>query len=252
MNAVAVPVESLSTRDTLWGGRLVLWQPARGCGYRFNLDPVLLANFATAGEHVLDVGAGCGVVGLIMLALGKVRRVTAVEIQPHLAELAQRNAHENGLSRHYEVVCGDLRTMQLPRVDRVVFNPPYFPLSSSRASPDLGRDWARRENNGTLSDFARLSLGQLTPGGSAAAIVPMPRGDELATHWCDAQASVVRRRGVYPRPGAELQHELLEAAPVPQEKTAWESPLFVHTHEGRTFTSEVQAWVQGPERLFAR
>ena len=49
------------TRDTLLKGTLALWQPAKGHGYRYNLDPVLLSGFAPAKGTILDLGSGCGV-----------------------------------------------------------------------------------------------------------------------------------------------------------------------------------------------
>src|SRR5688572_25658633 len=99
-----------ASKDALWGGKLTLWQPARGRGYRFNLDPVLLYGFAPPAAHTVDLGAGCGVLGLLLAAGGKAQRVTAIEIQPELAILAAKNADENGLRGRYEVLTGDLRT----------------------------------------------------------------------------------------------------------------------------------------------
>ena len=55
-------------RDTFWGGRLTLWQPARRAGYRFNIDPVLLASAVPSGDHAIDLGAGCGILGILLLA----------------------------------------------------------------------------------------------------------------------------------------------------------------------------------------
>ena len=53
--------------DSLFEGQLSLYQCTPG--YRFSIDSVLLAHFAkvSAGEKVLDLGTGCGVIGLIML-----------------------------------------------------------------------------------------------------------------------------------------------------------------------------------------
>src|SRR5262249_23627204 len=75
-NATSMAVSLLVTQDAIFSGRLRLCQPARGAGYRFNLDPVLLAGFAAGGEHVVDLGAGCGVLGLALLVLGKAERLT--------------------------------------------------------------------------------------------------------------------------------------------------------------------------------
>ena len=56
------------TEDSLLGGRVRLLQPSRG--YRVAVDAVLLAAAidATAGQRVLDLGAGVGAVGLCLAA----------------------------------------------------------------------------------------------------------------------------------------------------------------------------------------
>src|SRR5262249_14264343 len=60
------------TKDALFRGRLTLWQPAKGAGYRANVDAILLAAFAGAGKvrAAVDLGAGAGAVGLTLLFLG--------------------------------------------------------------------------------------------------------------------------------------------------------------------------------------
>ncbi len=51
----------METIDTLYNENIKLIQAKDG--YRFSLDPVLLADFVTLrnGERVLDLGTGCGV-----------------------------------------------------------------------------------------------------------------------------------------------------------------------------------------------
>src|SRR5690606_37355562 len=136
-----------TTCDSLWGGRLVFEQPARGAGYRFNLDPVLLAGVAPHANCVVDLGCGCGVAGLLMLAWGKARRGVGVEVQSHLAQLARSNGEREGVVDRWRVVEGDLRSCGAleEQPDLVIFNPPYVPVEESRASPDPGRDRGRRE-----------------------------------------------------------------------------------------------------------
>jgi hypothetical protein len=55
------------TDDTLFAGRLLCRQHRDG--YRFSVDAVLAAHFAgpKSGQRVLDLGGGCGVIGLILV-----------------------------------------------------------------------------------------------------------------------------------------------------------------------------------------
>ena len=58
------------TVDAICRGAVTLAQPRRG--YRFNIDSVLLADFtrrivsSPVEDLVVDLGAGCGVVGLLL------------------------------------------------------------------------------------------------------------------------------------------------------------------------------------------
>lgn len=248
-----------ASRDALWRGRLPLWQPARGRGYRFTLDAVLLASFAPAVQdgEALDLGAGCGIVGLMLLALGKAARLTAVERQPSAAALATRNVADYGWQQRARVVCGDLREGGLPSADLVTFNPPYFALAHSKPSTEPGRDAGRRECFGTLADFVARAASCLRPSGQLACIVPYARRAELRLLVQRAGLVDVDGRPVRPRAAAAPLHLLLsarrpasgfvapaaldDAAPV----AAWRPPLVVHADAGG-YTREVQDLIDGP------
>ena len=239
------------TRDTLWQGRLVFWQPARGKGYRFNLDPVLLADFVSPGEQCLDLGCGVLVVGMLLLASHKVSYVTGVEVQPSLAALAEQNVVENAMDQKAKVLLGDCRHLSLPLVDRVVFNPPYFPSQTGRAAPQEGRDAARHERYGTLADFVGCAVKHLKPEGCLAAIVPSGRTQELFRLLFSAGFDRARRRWVVPRQGEAPGHALIEARFIHQPKADTlplideEAPLIVHQGAGREYSSEVNRMLAG-------
>ena len=64
-------------------------------GYRFSIDAFLLADFARPGpeDTVLDLGAGCGIIPLILAKRHPRLRIFGVEVQEALARLAQENAN---------------------------------------------------------------------------------------------------------------------------------------------------------------
>lgn len=238
-----------TTRDTLWHGELVFTQPARGCGYRFNLDPILLASFVSPAEHAVDLGAGVGIIGILLLATGRARRVTAVEIQPQLAALARENAHANGLAGRLQVIEGDFREVSVTNADAVVFNPPYFRANEGHGALDNGRDAARHERHGTLADFAAWATA--TAGtGHIAAIVPAGRGEELERLLATAtRPTCSRRRLVLPRAHSPAKHWLIEAAHSPsgaQAQPRLEPALVVHQASGRAFSDEVRQLLREP------
>lgn len=231
------------TRDALWRGRLLFWQPARGEGYRFNLDPVLLSGFARPAPHVIDLGAGVGVLAVLLVASGRAERVTAVEVQPELAALCADNVHDNGLEGRISVVTGDLRALTPIRADAAAFNPPYFKAGDGRGAPERRRDAARHERHGTLADFVAFAAA-CVGAGRIAAVVPAGRGPELEELLAGQGHPALRRRIVVARDGAPAERWLVEgeasSSPGPAGAEI-EAPLVVHAGDGREFTPEVKA-----------
>ena len=101
-------MEGTLTEDALLGGRVQLLQPARG--YRVAIDAVLLAAAVDAvpGQRILDLGAGVGAVGLCLAARLAGCCVVGIELQPALAELAERNANLNGMADRVRTIIHDL------------------------------------------------------------------------------------------------------------------------------------------------
>lgn len=132
------------TLDGFLGGRVKLWQPANG--YRAGVDPVFLAAAvpARAGQSVLELGSGAGAAILCLAARVPDLSLTAVELQPEYAELAIRNARENGVA--LDVATADLRKLPIElrqrNFDQVLMNPPYYDRAASTAARDKGRDMA--------------------------------------------------------------------------------------------------------------
>lgn len=160
MAEVAAP-----TRDTLFGGQVALAQPARGGGYRVNVDAVLLATFAAAKRRAhaaFDVGSGVGAVGLSLLHLGAADHVTMLEVDGSLAKLAESNARANGWSDRVEVVRADvaeLASLPAGAADLVVCNPPYVEPGRGRA-PSAAHARARSGPLSVFLDAARRLAGR--------------------------------------------------------------------------------------------
>jgi tRNA1Val (adenine37-N6)-methyltransferase len=137
--------------DSLFEGKLVCRQPRHG--YRYSVDSILLAHFSPpqSGDSVLDLGCGCGIIGLIMLFRWRARckRLVGLEIQPELAELARENGQVNGFGDAYSVVEGDIRTIQdyfpAESFSRVVCNPPYYAPGTGRENDDRQSVIARHQ-----------------------------------------------------------------------------------------------------------
>lgn len=102
-----------------------LKQPTNG--FRYNTDSILLYQFVALNApkgKVLDVGCGCGVVGLL-LARDFGVDLTGIDIQPEMIEFARENASLNGINACF--VEGNYLSMSPEsKFDLVVSNPPFY------------------------------------------------------------------------------------------------------------------------------
>jgi len=224
------------TLDPILGGALRLYQPARG--YRFSLEAILLARFAAArgAARVLELGAGCGVVALIYSLLARPREVVAVEIQPALAALIERNAALNGMA-NVRAVCADLRSRRALTAapggfDLVLANPPFRARDSGRESPQAGRRLARGETAARLADFVAAAARHARHGGRAAFIFGAARAAELVSAMRAARLEPKRIRFVHPYPAARASTVMVEARKGGGVEVAIEPPLVIYDAPG--------------------
>ncbi len=205
------------THDPILRGRLSLWQPRMG--YRFSVDPLLLCNFVGAPPlgRLCDIGAGVGIVGLLLARADAQAKVTLVELQPRLAELCRRNAADNGLFERCTVIEGDVRSApvraQLPGAgfDLVASCPPYYPLGRGGVNPNSEEAIARHELHLPLSDLVRAARRLIGFRGRVALVYPSPRLPEILASLLQERLTPTRLRLVHAQPGAPAQRVLVEA-----------------------------------------
>jgi tRNA1Val (adenine37-N6)-methyltransferase len=155
-------------------------------GYRFSLDPFLLADFAEVrgGERVVDLGTASGILPLLFAATTQAAAVVGVELQKSLYERAIRNIDLNGLSEKLTVELLDVRDVVkggfIPEsFDVAVMNPPYRMPTAGRVSLDDERAACRHELNGNIVDFLHASRWLLRRGGAVNIIFLAERLPEL-------------------------------------------------------------------------
>jgi release factor glutamine methyltransferase len=93
-------------------------------------------------ETVLDVGTGCGILGI--LAAEKASAVVSVDVNPYAIRCAKENAKLNDLQSKSYYVQGDLFTplSESSKFDLVLFNAPYLPADEDEMESWIGRAWA--------------------------------------------------------------------------------------------------------------
>ncbi len=154
-------------------------------GYRYSVDALLLADFASPRPRarVLELGAGCGIISMLLARRYPGIQVKALEIQKPLAELAKANVSSNKLEDRIEIIHGDINRISemLPAggFDYVVSNPPYRPPETGRLCKEAQEALARHEILTTLEGVLKAARYALKPGGKIALIYPADRTVKL-------------------------------------------------------------------------
>jgi tRNA1Val (adenine37-N6)-methyltransferase len=230
------------TLDALGYGNLQIIQPQQG--FRFTIDPVLLAGFAQskAGERWMDLGCGSGVLPLLLARREAGLRITGVEIDPTSAERARRNIVLNQLEKQIDIIHGDLRelrqTHSAQSCDVVISNPPYRRPESGRISAGAVRAIARHELQGSLDDFLDTSRYLLKNGGRFYAIYLAERLPELFVKMSTRKIEPKRLRCIHSRRANDAHLVLVEGRRSGKPGLTMAAPLFLY--EGEDYSDEVR------------
>ena len=231
------------TSDTFFDGKIRVMQYRRG--YRFSIDAVLLAHHAAPRprEKVLDLGAGCGIISLIMGSRRSDLKIYAVEVQTELADLAATNVHQNHLEDRIDVVCTDMklltRQMTSGPFDLIVSNPPYHKPGSGRINPDAQRAVARHEIKASLADVLQATRRMLRTAGRFVTIFTANRTTDILTQMRNEQIEPKILRMIHSNRDADAGLVLIEGLKGGRPGLKVAPPLFVYDEKG-DYTAEVQ------------
>lgn len=168
-----------TTEDAFLGGALIIEQSRHGS--RAGIDAIFLAASAPAkaGQRVLDLGSGSGIVALAIATRVEDVHVAGVEIDPTLCELARRNASRNGLSGRVAFFQGDVTRpvaalvsagLDLESFNHAVANPPFLAACQVRLPKNDALRRAHTLEAGELEQWVKFSTAFLKPGGTVTMI----------------------------------------------------------------------------------
>lgn len=222
-------------------GLRIIQDPGRFC---FGMDAVLLSGFVrlSAGDKVLDMGTGTGIIPILLTAKTEAEHFTALEIQEESAGMAMRSVAMNGLSDKITVVKGDIKEASsiFPKAsfDAVTCNPPYMIGEHGIANPDDAMKIARHEILCSFDDVAREAAAVLKPGGKLFLVHRPFRLAEIIVTLTKYKLEPKRMKLVYPYVDKEPNMVLIEAVRGGRSRLTVEKPLIVYK-EKDVYTDEI-------------
>src|SRR5690625_1468818 len=145
--------------------------------FSFSLDALLLAHFAYIPIQrgaILDLCSGNGVIPLLLSRKTKAK-ITGIEIQKRLVDMARRSLQYNQLEDQISMIHADLRKIKPilghSSFDAITCNPPYFPTpAKSEQNKNKYLTIARHEIYCTLEEVISTCKLHVRPGGKVSLV----------------------------------------------------------------------------------
>ena len=227
--------------DLQCNGLYLIQDPDKFC---FGIDAVLLSNFVKVKKngHVVDLCTGSGIVPILLSAKTGAKKITGIEIQSDIADMARRSVSYNKLDEKIDIVNDDisnaLKYINNCSVDSVCVNPPYMKDTTAIKNPDLPMAIARHELLTDLGTVINIASKLLKESGKFFIVHRPSRLSEIFASMRQNRIEPKRLRFIHPYIESKANLVLIEGA---KGSGVWldvEPPLVVYKDKN-VYTDEV-------------
>lgn len=151
--------------------------------YTFTSDSVVLANFVKTKKRdfAVEIGAGCGVISILVQAKNGTERIFSFEIQEKMFNLCEKNIKLNNLQDKIFPIFDDARNFEKyvkkGSVDVIFSNPPFY--KETNFIQNEVKKIAKEEICLPIEDFVSTASKMLKDGGSFYCVYGAERTCEL-------------------------------------------------------------------------
>lgn len=169
--------------------------------YKFTSDSIKLAKFCKINhaDNVLDMCAGCGVVGFYAYSIKPFNKLYLNDIQPEMCELIDKNIELNSLQNKCKIICKNLKYLTIQDfgklLDVIVCNPPYFKYNG-RINESVNIAASRHEIYTNFNQIASTASKLLKDKGKFFVVMPADRLCESVCRLAENKL-VVKRLEMY-------------------------------------------------------
>ena len=227
--------------DLQCNGLSLIQDPDKFC---FGIDAVLLSNFVKVKKngHVVDLCTGSGIVPILLSAKTGAKKITGIEIQSDIADMARRSVSYNKLDEKIDIINDDisnaLKYINNCSVDSVCVNPPYMKDTTAIKNPDLPMAIARHELLTDLETVINIASKLLKESGKFFMVHRPSRLSEIFASMRQNRIEPKRLRFIHPYIESKANLVLIEGA---KGSGVWmdvEPPLVVYKDKN-VYTDEV-------------
>ncbi len=153
------------------------------CAMKVTTDACILGAWAPIpnnATNALDIGAGTGLLSLMLAQRDNDLKIDAVELDKIAAEQAKNNFQQSPWKERLSIFEGDAVGFNyLNTYDLIITNPPFF--NNSLLGPDNAKNVARHTGSLSYIDLLKIVLNRLNEKGYFVILLPMPEYLEFET-----------------------------------------------------------------------
>ena len=214
-------------------------------GFCFGIDSILLTDFAKnikPNSKVIDLGTGTGIITILLYGKTKNTKFVGVEIQPEVAEMANRSVKLNLLENNIEIL--NTNILELSKIynrgsfDVVTTNPPYKKINTGVINENNKKLISRHEITASLEDFIRTASFLLKDLGE---FYMVHRPDRLVDIFYEMRKNKIEPKKIkfiYPNKNKKANLVLIKGIKNGKQFLEFENNLYVYNEDGN-YTDEI-------------
>ena len=129
-------------------------------------------------KTVLDIGAGTGLLSMMIAQKIPEINIVAVEIDNNAGSQAKQNFDASPWKDQIDLLEGDVKYLSFPqKFDLIISNPPFYEKEIRSATSS--KNVAQHSDNLTLGELLNVIKSNLNPDGSFFLLLPYKRNEEI-------------------------------------------------------------------------
>ncbi|EAH9284307.1 methyltransferase [Campylobacter upsaliensis] len=198
--------------------------------YRYNSDSLLLSAFILEDKlnqkMLLDVGAGCGIIGILLKSFVANLKLSLLDIQEENILLIKENLRQNALEA--ELFHSDFKEFKSKnRFDYIVCNPPFY-RQGAQKSTNLHKNISKSASFLPLEDLVRGVNFLLAPRGVFYFCYEALALSEICVILEKYKLKMTKIRFVHSKKGVKARLVLVKVIKNAKSPCEVASPLFVY------------------------
>lgn len=170
------------------------------CAMKVSTDACIQGAWTPVEPHVknvLDIGAGTGLLSLMLAQRNAAVKIDAIEIEENAVQQAAENFSRSPRGERLTILHGDAKSYSFnKKYDLIICNPPFF--KNSLLGDDIDRNHARHTLLFSLEDLMNVIDKYLNDNGYASVLLPVAEQREWTALLKKKHHYILKQLNIHP------------------------------------------------------